>query len=309
MSQRSARMQSSDHSSASKQPPKAQPATESSTKQSSPAESAGSQPSTPRTSASQSSAIQPSAAQRPATQSTKTQSADTPLSFGARLRRERERRRVSIASIAESTKILGALLEGLENDDVSRWPIGFYRRAFIRAYATSIGLDPEPVVREFMERFPEPEETPPAPAASTRPRRTRLRVMLAKHCSWFIGGPLLERLPPRISAAAFDIAILGAISVCLFVILDVFWAPFSVAALCYYCGAILVLGNTPGVCLYAPEQHPWSRGSSSRSRPAQGRWRSIWNRLRRENSSRIVKSVASRGWSRSGSIETAGLSK
>ncbi len=309
MSQRIAHMQSSDHPSASKQPPKTQPATQSPTKPSSAPPSAASQSSTARSSASQPSAPQSAAAQHSATQSTKAQSSETTLSFGARLRRERERRRVSIASIAESTKILGALLEGLENDDVSRWPIGFYRRAFIRAYATSIGLDPEPVVREFMERFPEPEETLPAPAASTGPRRTRLRVMLAKHCSWFIGGPLLERLPPRLSAVAFDIAILGAISVCLFVILDVFWAPFTVAALCYYCGGILVLGNTPGVCLYAPEQRPWRRGSSSNPRPAQGRWRSIWNRLWRENSSKIARSMASRGWSRSEPIETAGLSK
>ena len=58
-----------------------------------------------------------------------------PDSLGARLRAERLRRNVSIASIAESTKILGALLEGLEHDDVSRWPSGLYRRAFIRAYA------------------------------------------------------------------------------------------------------------------------------------------------------------------------------
>ena len=57
------------------------------------------------------------------------------LSFGARLRYERERRKISIASIAENTKILGALLEGVERDDVSRWPTGFYRRAFMRAYA------------------------------------------------------------------------------------------------------------------------------------------------------------------------------
>ena len=64
-----------------------------------------------------------------------------PDSLGARLRAQRLSRKVSIASIAESTKILGALLEALEHDDVSRWPSGLYRRAFIRAYATAIGLE------------------------------------------------------------------------------------------------------------------------------------------------------------------------
>src|SRR3712207_6249754 len=91
----------------------------------------------------------------------------TSMSFGARMRHERERRKISIASIAEGTKILGALLEGLENDDVSRWPTGFYRRAFMRAYATAIGLDPEQTVKEFVERFPDPEAAAPqAPAAT-----------------------------------------------------------------------------------------------------------------------------------------------
>ncbi len=87
-----------------------------------------------------------------------TARADEPVSFGARLRAERERREISIASIAHKTKILGALLEGLENDDVSRWPTGFYRRAFFRAYVVAIGLDPEPAIKEFTERFPEAEE-------------------------------------------------------------------------------------------------------------------------------------------------------
>ena len=95
-------------------------------------------------------------------------------SFGARLRRVREHRRISIASIAESTKILGALLEGVENDDVSRWPTGLYRRAFMRAYATAIGLDPEPIVREFIARFPDPEDTP-------RPCAGRRRAAAAGH--------------------------------------------------------------------------------------------------------------------------------
>lgn len=176
---------------------------------------------------------------------------ETPQTFGARLRHERERRKISIASIAESTKILGALLEGLENDDVSRWPIGFYRRAFIRAYAGAIGLDPETVVREFVERFPEPVDEPiatPPPAD----RRARLRLKLSEKGLWFTGGRVLDLLPARVNAVAFDLAVLGATAVCLFVALGLFWMPLAVTAVAYYCGGILLLGNTPGVCLFAP---------------------------------------------------------
>lgn len=198
------------------------------------------------------------------------QSSDSTLSFGARLRRERERRKISIASISESTKILGALLEGLENDDVSRWPIGFYRRAFIRAYASSIGLDQDAVLKEFMERFPEPEE-PLTVVPPPTDRRARVRLTLSQHVSWFVGGCVLEMLPARVNAVAFDIAVLGAVSVCLFVALGAFWAPLSVAALLYYCGGILVLGNTPGVCLFAPKDRPLTPEEPGSTRPETSR--------------------------------------
>jgi len=84
--------------------------------------------------------------------------------FGPRLRRERERRRISLASIAANTKISMALLEALERDDVRRWPSGIFRRSFVRAYAEAIGVDAIAIAQEFAERFPDPADPPPAPA-------------------------------------------------------------------------------------------------------------------------------------------------
>ena len=90
-------------------------------------------------------------------------------SLGGRLRYERERRQINLRSIAETTKISVPLLEGLERDDVSRWPSGIFRKSFIRVYAQAIGLDPDPVVREFVERYPDPHDAEiaaPPPARS-----------------------------------------------------------------------------------------------------------------------------------------------
>jgi transcriptional regulator with XRE-family HTH domain len=81
-----------------------------------------------------------------------------PESFGARLRQRRERQQIALTTIAEQTKISLALLEALERDDVSHWPAGIFRRAFIRAYAHAIGLEPDVVVREFLEFHPDPIE-------------------------------------------------------------------------------------------------------------------------------------------------------
>jgi len=94
-------------------------------------------------------------------------------SFGGRLRHERERRQIALNSIAESTKISSALLEGLERDDVSRWPSGIFRKCFIRSYAEAIGVNADATVREFVERYPDPLEVdiaaPPAGGRSSQP--------------------------------------------------------------------------------------------------------------------------------------------
>ncbi len=85
--------------------------------------------------------------------------------FGARVRRHREQRGISLAEIAEQTKIKASLLEGLERDDISHWPAGIFRRAYLRAYASAIGFDPDAAVREFLSLHPDPvevvEPTPP----------------------------------------------------------------------------------------------------------------------------------------------------
>lgn len=78
--------------------------------------------------------------------------------FGLALRRERERRGIALEAVAESTKIGPALLAGLERGDLSRWPSGIYRRAFIRAYAEAIGLVPDETVVRFERAFGGGEE-------------------------------------------------------------------------------------------------------------------------------------------------------
>ena len=79
-------------------------------------------------------------------------------SFGARLRQQREQQQIALTAVADRTKINRALLEGLERDDLSNWPAGIFRRSFIRCYAQVIGLDPDAVVREFLELYPDPVE-------------------------------------------------------------------------------------------------------------------------------------------------------
>jgi transcriptional regulator with XRE-family HTH domain len=176
--------------------------------------------------------------------------------FGQRLRLERERRRITLASIAANTKISLHLLEGLERGQLSRWPSGIFRRSFIRAYAEAIGLDPDDLTREFLERFPDPADlpfqSPPADAWRFPSNEPVLRLNLADLDVTSTRGKLLPGMRPRWAAVAWDVCVLLAIGLMLFVAFNRFWMPFAIATLAYYGASILVLGNTPGVSLFAP---------------------------------------------------------
>jgi cytoskeleton protein RodZ len=73
--------------------------------------------------------------------------------FGDKLREARQRRGVSLRDIADRTKISVSALESLERSDPSRLPGGIFSRAFVRSYASEVGLDPDVTLREFVDRF------------------------------------------------------------------------------------------------------------------------------------------------------------
>jgi len=74
--------------------------------------------------------------------------------FGPRLRRERERRGISLETIALLTNVSVDLWTGMEKNDLSQWPGGLFARAFVRDYANAVGLDADEVVDDFCRLFP-----------------------------------------------------------------------------------------------------------------------------------------------------------
>lgn len=79
--------------------------------------------------------------------------------LGGRLRQARERRNLSLRQVASSTKISVGILEALEQNDLKRLPGGLFSRAFVRSFASEVGLDPDEAVLLFAA----------LPAAPTRP--------------------------------------------------------------------------------------------------------------------------------------------
>jgi cytoskeletal protein RodZ len=78
--------------------------------------------------------------------------------LGARLKQARIAKGVQLRDIATATKISVVALEALERSDFSRLPGGIFSRAFVRAYALAVGLDPEVAVNEFLVEFAQYEK-------------------------------------------------------------------------------------------------------------------------------------------------------
>ena len=171
--------------------------------------------------------------------------------LGAWLRRERERAGVTLETIAARTKVARTLLEALERNDVSRWPNGIFRRAFVRGYASQIGLDPDYAValfiRAFEGRWP-PRRSwigplrgrPPCPRGRPEPS---LRLTLAPEVSRWqealarLGAATTDLMAPI--TLALPSGLLGGLSL--------FWIVLAVVAVLYLTVGTLVLGTTPGL--------------------------------------------------------------
>jgi cytoskeletal protein RodZ len=88
-----------------------------------------------------------------------------PGGIGVRLHNARLRRGLSLGQISDATKISMSVLEALERDDITKVPAGIFARAFVRAYAMQVGLDPDEAVQEFMAQFPGDSVTAGHPTA------------------------------------------------------------------------------------------------------------------------------------------------
>ena len=100
--------------------------------------------------------------------------------FGRRLKSAREGRGILLRHIADSTKIKESLFVELECGDVSKWPEGIYRRAYLCAYLSAIGLAAQPVLAEFAQLFP---DATPAEVPQTGPTAQPVAAIVAEPSS------------------------------------------------------------------------------------------------------------------------------
>lgn len=110
------------------------------------------------------------------------------VSIGGTLAAARVEQGLSLAEAEQLTCLRARFLSALENDEFERLPGHAYTRAFIRTYATALGLEADHLVEEFEVQEPEAPEAlaPPPPPGPSRLRHLR-PLALAAGAVLFLG--------------------------------------------------------------------------------------------------------------------------
>jgi transcriptional regulator with XRE-family HTH domain len=141
------------------------------------------------------------------------------MAFGEILRNARVQKGLTPSDVAESTHMLVQVVEGLEKEDFRRIAAPIYGRGFVKLYAELLGLDPEPLISDFMNLYsgarppvvltkeveptadpapapaPAPASTPtPAPASAPVPTPVPAPTPLAQAAD---DTPATVRVPQR----------------------------------------------------------------------------------------------------------------
>lgn len=73
------------------------------------------------------------------------------IEFGKTLREAREAKGYSVSQIAEMTRLMHQTIEDLEAENFTKIPAPIYGRGFVKLYCEALGIDPKPLIEEYME--------------------------------------------------------------------------------------------------------------------------------------------------------------
>lgn len=83
--------------------------------------------------------------------------------LGQQLKAARMRKKLTASEAAKGTRIKIQHIEAIENDDFRDIAAPAYAKGFIRIYAEFLGLDPAPLVKDYVDRHVPKERTPLLP--------------------------------------------------------------------------------------------------------------------------------------------------
>jgi cytoskeleton protein RodZ len=106
------------------------------------------------------------------------------MAFGRELQQEREKRQITLVSIAEGTKVPEKHLLALEQEEFEQLPGGVFSRGIVRSYCRYIGLNED----EWLQRFPaapEMEDTQSFAEFASNVKRNRIRTNTHMRMRWW----------------------------------------------------------------------------------------------------------------------------
>lgn len=161
--------------------------------------------------------------------------------FCLALKAARERNGITLAAIADSTKIPASMFAALERNDLRRWPKGLFRRSFFRDYARMIGVPVAETCAEFVRLFPDQGGAELIKAAESATQNDDVRLVLDQ--AWHgPPAPVLSRLLAALIDGAAVILVAAALA----------WvagtdqpATTAILALAYFSLATALFGESP----------------------------------------------------------------
>src|SRR5690625_3317797 len=111
------------------------------------------------------------------------------MDIGAKLKEAREAKNISLDTLQETTKIQKRYLLAIEQGNLHILPGKFYARAFIKEYATAVGLDPNEILEGHKDEVPESKIESEIPY--TRMQRTRQESRTSKSPAIFSVMPII----------------------------------------------------------------------------------------------------------------------
>ncbi len=129
------------------------------------------------------------------------------MALGETLRKARMARKETASQVAAATRMKIQLVEGLEKEDFTHIPAPIYGKGFIKLYAEHVGLDPDPLIRDYMALLSATSSS----GAARKPGRSRPKNELAhkpdrrsdasgdlfKHAGIAVGGETAPDEPKR----------------------------------------------------------------------------------------------------------------
>ena len=122
------------------------------------------------------------------------------MALGEELRRARESKNLTASQVAVGTRMKVQVVEAIDAEDFSKVAAPVYGKGFIKLYAEYVGLDPRPLLQEYVVRFVEGSNgVPSEPPVAARSASARIMANRSPQMSLSASEDVVEEEDPTVT--------------------------------------------------------------------------------------------------------------